>query len=204
MFTKIIFALMTFIVVSAGAYGFDTSYKLLSVKTYDIPVYGEVNNLMVENIKTILEKVHDGDTLVLHIDSGGGDLYSAISIINSLKTKKVYIISKVERYSASAATLITFTANRVETSKFAIFIFHVVRITDALGKENICGSNDTSKECTSFGYPYSVKLLTALLTAYPNLLNALEIEKYKLGEDILITGHDLMTRTQRVTSLEKA
>ena len=53
-----------------------------------------------------LEEVKDKDTITVHINSGGGDLYAGLAIYNRMKTLKGQVITVNDGLAASAASLI--------------------------------------------------------------------------------------------------
>jgi ATP-dependent protease ClpP protease subunit len=64
------------------------------------------------------------DVIVLHINSYGGDLFTAIQFMRVMNESKANIIASVEGACMSAATLIFLAAKNWEISKHTMFMFH--------------------------------------------------------------------------------
>lgn len=67
---------------------------------------------------------NDTDVIVLHINSYGGDLFTAIQFMRVMNESKANIIASVEGACMSAATLIFLAAKNWEISKHTMFMFH--------------------------------------------------------------------------------
>lgn len=64
------------------------------------------------------------DVVKIHINSPGGDLYTAIQFIRVLTDCQGTIITSVEGACMSAATLIFMIADQYEVSPHSVFMFH--------------------------------------------------------------------------------
>ena len=88
----------------------------------DFYIVGEITQLTAREFVEFLQEAKNGE-MTLHINSGGGDIFSALAISNLIKNKKVTV--KVEGLAASAATLILCGAAKVVSAKNALFMMHL-------------------------------------------------------------------------------
>lgn len=64
------------------------------------------------------------DIVKLYINSGGGDLFTAIQFMRVLRETNAHVIASVEGACMSAATLIFLSAQEFEVSQHSNFMFH--------------------------------------------------------------------------------
>lgn len=62
--------------------------------------------------------------IYLHINSPGGDLYSALSAVDTILNLKVKVVSIIEGFAASAATIISVVASERIIQKHAYMLIH--------------------------------------------------------------------------------
>lgn len=69
---------------------------------------------------------HSGpdDTIKIYINSGGGDLFSAIQFLRVLSDTEALVVVSVEGLCASAATLVFLSADIFEVTPHSSFLFH--------------------------------------------------------------------------------
>jgi len=116
----------------------DDSDNELEVKNHNnhIYFYSDVNNKSAQqlNIKLkeleeeIIEKFKQSDRhkeyIYLHINSYGGSVFSAFSIIDTIKNLKVPVVSIIEGTAASAATLISVVCEHRIIYKTSYMLIH--------------------------------------------------------------------------------
>jgi ATP-dependent protease ClpP protease subunit len=66
----------------------------------------------------------DQDVIIIHINSYGGDLFTAIQFMRVMSETKATIIASVEGSCMSAATIIFLSARHWEISDHSMFMFH--------------------------------------------------------------------------------
>jgi len=66
----------------------------------------------------------DTDVVMLHINSYGGDLFTAIQFLRVLSETKATVVASVEGACMSAATIIFMAAKHFEISSHSMFMFH--------------------------------------------------------------------------------
>lgn len=94
----------------------------------DLILYGDIGDSWLDDVssKNIANELKDLDvsTINLRINSGGGDVFAAISISNLLKNHKANVIAHIDGLAASAATIITSACDKVIMPKNALFMIH--------------------------------------------------------------------------------
>ena len=94
----------------------------------DLILYGDIGESWLDDVssKNIANELKNLDvsTINLRINSGGGDVFSAIAISNLLKNHKANIIAHIDGLAASAATIITSVCDKVIMPKNALFMIH--------------------------------------------------------------------------------
>ena len=94
----------------------------------DLILYGDIGDSWLDDVssKNIANELKNLDvsTINLRINSGGGDVFTAIAISNLLKNHKANIIAHIDGLAASAATIITSACDKVIMPKNALFMIH--------------------------------------------------------------------------------
>ncbi|WDW19702.1 capsid maturation protease [Mycobacterium phage LOCV2] len=80
-----------------------------------VDIYDEIDwywGVTAKNFRNELKALPDSvDTIELHINSPGGDVYEAIAIMNSLRQHKARVVTTVDGYAASSAGFIAVGAS---------------------------------------------------------------------------------------------
>ena len=71
-----------------------------------------------------LRTATENDGIVVHINSNGGEIFTAIQLMRSMADSNATICASVEGMCMSAATLIFLCADVVEVSEHSHFMFH--------------------------------------------------------------------------------
>ena len=94
----------------------------------DLILYGDIGDSWLDDVssKNIANELKNLDvsTINLRINSGGGDVFTAIAISNLLKNHKANVIAHIDGLAASAATIITSACDKVIMPKNALFMIH--------------------------------------------------------------------------------
>lgn len=72
----------------------------------------------------VLKAAHDGDTVIIEINNGGGSVDSAFMIIAAMKESKAHIVGKLSGMVASASTIITMHCDEIEVAPYTQFMIH--------------------------------------------------------------------------------
>lgn len=96
----------------------------------DIYMYGAIGDdwlddgAMTSRRFAYLMQQANGDDILLHINSGGGDVFEANAIAECCRTYKGHITALIEGLAASAASYCALTADVVEIAPSALFMIH--------------------------------------------------------------------------------
>ena len=72
----------------------------------------------------IMRNASEHDVIQIHINSYGGDLFTAIQFLRAIADTPAHVICSVEGACMSAATMVFLTADTFEVSEHSIFMFH--------------------------------------------------------------------------------
>lgn len=72
----------------------------------------------------IMRNAGENDVIQIHINSYGGDLFTAIQFLRAIADTPAHVICSVEGACMSAATMVFLTADTFEVSEHSIFMFH--------------------------------------------------------------------------------
>lgn len=99
--------------------------------TAELLLYGEISEyswrgdeITPAEFNRELEEIGAVDSLVVRINSGGGDVFAAVGIYTRLKENKANIAVKIDGWCASAATIIAMAGDTVEISVGGVFMIH--------------------------------------------------------------------------------
>ena len=99
-------------------------------KSAELILYGSIgsdeywDDISDKAFKQDIENLGDVENIILHINSPGGSVFSAIAIANTLKNHKAKITANIDGLAASAATIITSACDTVKMPKNALFMVH--------------------------------------------------------------------------------
>lgn len=131
-----------------------------------------------------IRNASETDVVIFHINSYGGDLFSAIQFMRVISETKAQVVASVEGICMSAATLIFLSARHWEISKHTIFMFHNYS-SGSFGKggelyDNIIHSRKWSENLWR--------------DVYKGFLTENEIESILNNKDIWLSGDDVNAR----------
>lgn len=133
------------------------------------------------------------DVIKIHINSPGGDLFTAIQFMRVLKETEAKVVTSVEGACMSAATLIFLAADQFEISEHSVFMFHnYSTVMYGKGGELFDGIMHDRK--------WSENLLK---TEYEGFLTEKEIETVLDGKDIWLDADDAVERLNVFAKLQQ-
>jgi ATP-dependent protease ClpP protease subunit len=132
----------------------------------------------------IIRNANETDVIKLHINSPGGDLFTAIQFMRVLNESDAMIIASVEGACMSAATMIFLCANQFEISEHSMFMFHNYSGM-AIGKGGEMYDNITHER------KWSEKIMRKV---YENFLTEDEIKSILDNKDIWMEGEEVLKR----------
>lgn len=131
-----------------------------------------------------IRNASENDVIVLHINSYGGDLFTAVQFMRVMGESKANIVASVEGACMSAATLIFLSAKNWEISQHSMFMFH--NYTSAsFGKGGEMYDNIIHER------KWSERLWNDV---YNGFLTADEIKSILQNKDIWMTGDEVSRR----------
>jgi ATP-dependent Clp protease, protease subunit len=97
-------------------------------KSADLYLYGSIgsgwySDISAKNVKDKLSQI-DADTINIHINSPGGDVFDSITIHNLLKNHKASIVIHIDGLAASGASVIAMAADKIIMPKNAMMMIH--------------------------------------------------------------------------------
>lgn len=131
-----------------------------------------------------IRNANENDVIMFHINSFGGDLFSAIQFMRVMNETKAQLVASVEGICMSAATLIFLSAKHWEISKHTIFMFHNYT-SGNFGKGGELFDHITHERKWSESLWRDV---------YKGFLSETEIESILNNKDIWLSGDDVTKR----------
>jgi ATP-dependent protease ClpP protease subunit len=132
----------------------------------------------------IIRNASENDIIKLHINSPGGDLFTAIQFMRVLNESSAIMVGSVEGACMSAATMIFLNCNQFEVSEHSMFMFHNYSGM-AIGKGGEMYDNITHER------KWSEKIMRKV---YENFLTEDEIKAILDNKDIWMEGEEVLKR----------
>ena len=132
----------------------------------------------------VIRNANETDIIKLHINSPGGDLFTAIQFMRVLNESDAVIVASVEGACMSAATMIFLCANQFEISEHSMFMFHNYSGI-AFGKGGEMYDNITHER------KWSEKIMRSV---YRDFLTEEEIKAILDNKDIWMEGEEVLKR----------
>jgi ATP-dependent protease ClpP protease subunit len=134
----------------------------------------------------IIRHANDNDMIKFHINSPGGDLFTAIQFMRVMTESNATLIASVEGACMSAATMIFLCADQFEISEHSMFMFHNYSGI-AIGKGGEMYDNIVHER------KWSEKILRR---TYENFLTEDEIKSILDNKDIWMEGDEVIKRLE--------
>ena len=101
------------------------AYQRPVANVYDFYLTGNIGDSKeYQDWNQIMRSATENDAIVIHINSNGGEIFTAIQLMRSMGDSQATICASVEGMCMSAATLIFLCADVVEVSEHSHFMFH--------------------------------------------------------------------------------
>lgn len=169
-----------------GIQMFHKSMQIDSVDVYldepivDLPYY--------RNLIQYLREMTEHDTLRLWIDTPGGDLNSALAIIDAINNTQGEVLAIVTGEAASAGSLIALLSPNLILGDRARFFLHAASYGIGFSKQN---------DIESYVDNNKTFLREIMKEAYTGFLTPEEMELLFVGKDYYFRGDELRDRIQR-------
>ena len=102
--------------------------------TYKVKVYGEItDNKQAKQNLAIIQRAHEGDTIIIYINSPGGRIDILFAYQKALLNSGAHTISVVDNYdiAASAAGILAVSVDEPRLAPKAIWMAHMARAGDS-------------------------------------------------------------------------
>jgi len=123
------------------------------------------------DLTQLLDTAEANDTIVIRVNTFGGDIYSMISIINSIQNSKAYVMAEVA-LASSAGSFIALACDDCVSLQFSEWFFHEMQSYNR-------GSTSDQIKSLSFRHKTQKHLMEVL---YKGFMTDDEIEKLCNGE----------------------
>lgn len=140
-----------------------------------------------------IRNAQEHDIVCIHINSPGGDAFTAVQFMRIMRETKANVVASVEGACMSAATLIFLAAKHWEISEHSVFMFHDYS-SWSVGK-----GGEMYDELTHFR-KWSNKLWK---DAYGDFLTEEEIAQILDNKDIWMDSHEVAERLNRMSEVAK-
>ncbi|ATV46356.1 hypothetical protein [Lake Baikal phage Baikal-20-5m-C28] len=142
----------------------------------------------------IMRNCSEHDIIQIHINSYGGDLFTAIQFMRALADTPAHVICSVEGACMSAATMVFLCADTFEVSEHSVFMFHNYS-SHSYGKGGEMYDNIIHER------KWSQHLLKRI---YDGFLHQTEIASLLDNKDIWMDGEEVLKRlTERQKNFAK-
>ena len=132
----------------------------------DIYIYDEITPSDLSNLE-LINNLTESDTLIIHINSIGGDVNTAITLYNAIKTCKAKTESIIEGVAMSAASYISLACELRRAYDNTIFMLHL-------------------PSCCVNGNSVDMQKTSEMLDTYTSALKLAYIERAKISEEEVI------------------
>lgn len=135
----------------------------------------------------LIRNASENDIINIHINSPGGQLYTAIQFLRVLAESNAQIIGSVEGLCASAATLIFLACEQQQITSHSAFMFH-----------NYSGGTIGKGHEMHSQIDFEKKWIESLSRdVYRNFLTTSEIDSMLEGKDFWMTSDEVWERLQK-------
>jgi ATP-dependent protease ClpP protease subunit len=134
-----------------------------------------------------IRNASENDVIMIHINSYGGDLFTAIQFMRVFAETKANIVASVEGACMSAATIIFLSAKHWEISNHSMFMFHNYS-SGSFGKGGEMYDNIMHERAWS---------QTLWKDVYSEFLTTAEIDSILHNKDIWMSGEEVTKRLQK-------
>lgn len=134
-----------------------------------------------------IRNLSQNDVLKIHINSYGGDLFTAIQFMRVLQESEAQIVTSVEGACMSAATMIFLQGHQFEVSSHSVFMFHNY-------SGGTIGKGGEMIDQLLHERSWSEKLLKEV---YVDFLTDKEIESILNNKDIWMDGDEVIGRLKK-------
>ena len=101
------------------------AYQRPVANIYDLYLTGAIGDAKdYQDWNQMMRAASEHDVVYLHINSNGGEIFTAIQLMRTMQETQATVVASVEGMCMSAATLLFLTADVCEVSEHSHFMFH--------------------------------------------------------------------------------
>ena len=101
------------------------AYQRPVANIYDLYLTGAIGDAKdYQDWNQMMRSATENDVVYIHINSNGGEIFTAIQLMRTMQATQATVIASVEGMCMSAATLLFLTADVCEVSEHSHFMFH--------------------------------------------------------------------------------
>ena len=101
------------------------AYQRPVANIYDLYLTGAIGDAKdYQDWSQMMRSATENDVVYIHINSNGGEIFTAIQLMRTMQETQATVIASVEGMCMSAATLLFLTADVCEVSEHSHFMFH--------------------------------------------------------------------------------
>ena len=162
-------------------------YEKPVARMFDLYLTGDIKEAKeYQDWNQIMRTTSENDAIVLHINSGGGDMFTCIQLLRSMADSPATIVASVEGMCMSAATLLFLSADVCEISEHSHFMFHTYSSGNwGKGSEQLASVTADDK--------WARHLFN---TVYKNFLTTQEIKEIVDGKDLWMNAAEVKKRLE--------
>lgn len=161
------------------------AYQRAVSNIYDLYLTGPIEDAkQYQDWNQMMRSATENDIIYIHINSGGGEMFTAIQLMRSMQETQACVVASVEGMCMSAATLLFLTADVCEISEHSHFMFHTYSSGNwGKGHEQLASVQADDK--------WAKHLFE---TAYKGFLDPKEIQKIIDGKDFWMNPTEVNKR----------
>jgi len=131
-----------------------------------------------------LMQASEGDVVAIHINSPGGDLDTALQLIDAIESTPATTVAFLEGQACSAASMISMACENVEVSEYAYMMIHTFN-------QGISGKFSDIQNSTDFHRKWWKEVFEKL---YADFCTPEEIENILAGHELWLDANEIMER----------
>lgn len=160
----------------------------ITIRNYNVFLDGEIGDSSeYRELRHILNTATENDFVTMYINSVGGNLYTALGIIEAMKRSQAKIHSIVEGECMSAATIILLNSDEISICDSAALMIHSAHYGAIGSTNNVKGQADFVAKMWK---ELEKKTYTAFLTDK-------EIDSVSAGAEIYLNASDTKKRLKK-------
>jgi ATP-dependent protease ClpP protease subunit len=159
----------------------------ISCKCHDVFLDTDIEEPQVyRELITLLFDANEGDTFTIYINSNGGQLDSALAIIEGIKHTAAHVSAVIIGACHSAASIISMFCHEVAVLDSAYSMIHTASFGSSGSAGNVKAHSD-----------FTVKMVDKVLTdAYEGFLNKEEMQRIRSGAELWLSADEIRSRME--------